>query len=186
MLSKAILFATSCHRGQQRRGNKLPYIVHPMAVASNVRKYVTGDKLETLMVAALLHDVVEDCGVELKRIENEFNTEVESIVSELTSDPAQIALVGKTKYLQEKMLHMSDNALTVKLCDRLDNLQDLEDSDKERSESYVQSTLDILEYLKRNRVLTPTNRELFMDILKVKIIFDDNMERVMDILWKEL
>jgi len=149
MLSKAILFATDSHQGQTRKTSNLPYIVHPLAVASNVRKFAPREpNLELLMTCALLHDVVEDCQVSVENICDSFDTNVAKIVAELTSDPELVKSMGKTQYLQQKMVRMSDSALLIKLCDRLDNISDAPTDD------YLTSTLAILRHLGGARVLT--------------------------------
>jgi len=56
---RALAHAAEKHAGQNRKGTKIPYISHPMAVASLVLEYGGG---EDEVIAALLHDVAEDCG----------------------------------------------------------------------------------------------------------------------------
>jgi (p)ppGpp synthase/HD superfamily hydrolase len=82
------------------------------------------------LIAALLHDVLEDCYdniwegyVEIKKL---FGKEVADIVLELTSDNNEIKYKyeSKTLYLIQKLIKMSDDALIVKLSDRLQNISD--------------------------------------------------------------
>lgn len=69
-LNKACEFAARVHRNQLRKGSFLPYIVHPMAVALLLAQH--GAK-EDLIIAAILHDTLEDAGAEFqKRIEQEI------------------------------------------------------------------------------------------------------------------
>jgi guanosine-3',5'-bis(diphosphate) 3'-pyrophosphohydrolase len=79
MLQKAIDFATKAHEGQ-KYGSE-PYINHPIRVYERV-KAVTND--ETVHVAAILHDVMEDCGVGLLELADEFGSDVAWIVDGLT------------------------------------------------------------------------------------------------------
>lgn len=74
---KAFEFAFRAHEGAHRKGTQIPYIVHPMDVASTLMK---NDAPEDVVVAGLLHDVVEDAGVSLADIEKEFGAEVARLV----------------------------------------------------------------------------------------------------------
>ncbi|MCF0113719.1 MAG: bifunctional (p)ppGpp synthetase/guanosine-3',5'-bis(diphosphate) 3'-pyrophosphohydrolase, partial [Erysipelotrichaceae bacterium] len=68
-LDDAIIFATKCHSGQLRKIVNTPYILHPLEVATIIST-MTPD--EDLMIAGLLHDVIEDCNVDPKEIKNRF------------------------------------------------------------------------------------------------------------------
>ena len=128
IIEKAANFALLAHKGQKRKGSGLPYIMHPMAVANYIRMYILAPvgklSIEELIVCAYLHDTVEDCNVTLETISHEFGLNIASVVKELTNDKDAILLVGKEKYMIEKFLTISNDALAVKLCDRLDNLID--------------------------------------------------------------
>ena len=161
-IGKAVALANEAHKGQRRKDqSRLPYIVHPMAVASLVRSYVRPHN-ETMIIAALLHDVVEDTNTSLSQIEELFGKEVASLVQELTNDPKEIAKIGKTSYLQSKMIHMSNNALTIKLCDRLDNLQDSEGLSPDQAKQMQSNTKEIIEVVEdiRGGDLLPVHQTL--------------------------
>ena len=79
--------------------------------------------------------------------------EVADIVKELTSKEDLLDVMGKPEYLLDKMATMSDDALTVKLCDRLQNLSDhFSASDKFRQKYYTE-TRYIIDGLKGHRQL---------------------------------
>jgi (p)ppGpp synthase/HD superfamily hydrolase len=80
---RAFLFAAAKHAGQARKASTIPYISHLMGVASSVLE-AGGD--EDLAIAALLHDVVEDCGGEpmLKEIRRRFGARVANVVDGCT------------------------------------------------------------------------------------------------------
>ncbi len=81
IINKALQFASSAHSGQVRKYSGEPYINHPIAVA----KIVGSIPHDTNMIAAaLLHDVVEDCGVSLRQIEQQFGTDIATLVENLT------------------------------------------------------------------------------------------------------
>jgi (p)ppGpp synthase/HD superfamily hydrolase len=77
----ALAFASAMHFGQRRKGDGAPYITHPMAVASIVGTY-GGD--EDQAIAALLHDVMEDCSVERDQIAERYGERVATIVEACT------------------------------------------------------------------------------------------------------
>jgi len=148
---KAWEFAQEAHKGVSRRFSGDPYFEHVRKVFKLVKKF---DTRETLGAAALLHDTLEDCPqVTYEILVQEFGKEVADIVKELTSKEDLIDVMGKADYLLDKMATMSDDALTVKLCDRLQNLSDhFSASDKFRKK-YYEETKYIVDSLKANRQL---------------------------------
>ncbi len=77
---RAYRFAREKHKGQIRKSGE-PYIVHPVEVC---RILVELEMAEPVLAASLLHDVVEDCGVELSELHAEFGPEIERLVDGLT------------------------------------------------------------------------------------------------------
>ena len=94
---RAFEFAAHKHAGQTRKGTTVPYLAHVMGVASLVLEY-GGD--EDLAIAALLHDVVEDCGGApvLKEIRRKFGPRVARIVDGCTDSDT----VPKPPWLERK------------------------------------------------------------------------------------
>ena len=148
---KAWSFAEKAHSGVTRKFSGDPYFEHVRKVFKLVKKV---DTRETLGAAALLHDTLEDCPqVTYEILIENFGKEVADIVKELTSKEDLIDVMGKAEYLLDKMATMSDDALTVKLCDRLQNLSDhFSASDKFRKK-YYEETKYIVDSLKANRQL---------------------------------
>lgn len=173
MISKALKFATDWHEGQFRRTSKLPYITHPIAVATYVRSYCPNgyENLPNIIVAALLHDVVEDCKVSVVDIKREFGEDVGNMVHQLTSDKNETERKGKTEYLKIKMggrRNMTDDTLIVKLCDRLDNVRDYarEEPISQRAREYFASTQKILGHVRQSRDLTTIHENIIREILQ--------------------
>ncbi len=137
MLDKALVFAYDAHKNQVRKNSGDPYIVHPITVSENVKKYKRSKNLELLMVVGILHDVVEDCDVSIQKIAEKFGYKVAAILEELTNDEKLIKEKGKTEYLIDKMFNMSSYALVIKLCDRLDNCKDLKNSPEDFKIKYT-------------------------------------------------
>lgn len=80
---KAVEFAVVKHNGQFRKGSGAePYVVHPIGVAKLLAMY--GLDNEAIIAAALLHDVMEDCGVTYEELTKEFGQAVANAVRELT------------------------------------------------------------------------------------------------------
>ena len=117
IILKAAAFAAEAHTGQLRSGQLgEPYISHPLRVAAMLEPILPDEPL----AAALLHDVVEDCGVELKDLELLFGVEVAKLVSELsfpkgTSKEDKISLVAG----------MSHTARIIKFADLIDNVESI-------------------------------------------------------------
>lgn len=119
---RALLFAARKHSGQTRRGTTTPYIAHLLSVAGLVLE-AGGD--EDLAIAALLHDVVEDCGGApmLQQIRRRFGKRVAHVVDGCTDtdlDPKPPWRQRKEDYLQHLRAADADVRL-VSAADKLHN-----------------------------------------------------------------
>jgi guanosine-3',5'-bis(diphosphate) 3'-pyrophosphohydrolase len=138
----AASFAAKKHTGQKRKGSDgEPYINHPIEVANllvSVGKIEDGD----MIVAALLHDTVEDCGVSYEEIEKKFGTVVASYVRELTDDKSLPKEERKSLQI-EHAPHLSQGAKQIKLADKISNIRDVIENppdgwDVQRRREYVE------------------------------------------------
>ena len=77
LVSDAMIFAARAHDGMLRKGTNIPYIVHPAEVAA-IAATMTED--ENVLAAALLHDVMEDCGVTQAQLVQQFGERVAQLV----------------------------------------------------------------------------------------------------------
>lgn len=155
----AINLATRLHKGQLRKGSGEAYVGHPLAVSYLVMKYKGRSKaFEDLIIAAILHDVVEDANYPSWKISKEFGGRVAGLVQELTTDEEAKIAVGKKVYLKTKMSGMSSYALVIKLCDRLHNMSDCPSKQAE------EDTLEILAHIEAKRTLSNTHRAIIADI----------------------
>lgn len=108
---------------------------------------------------------MEDCPeVTYEILVSEFGKEVADIVKELTSKEDLIDAMGKADYLLDKMATMSNDALTVKLCDRLQNLSDHFSASDNFRRKYYEETKYIVEILRTNRHLNK-NQNSIMNII---------------------
>lgn len=78
LLNEAIIFAVACHEGQFRKGSMQPYIFHPLEVMDILRKM---DADNDLLMAGVLHDVVEDTEATLNEIAERFGENVADLVA---------------------------------------------------------------------------------------------------------
>ena len=123
---RAFEFAAKQHSGQTRKASTIPYIAHLMGVASLVFE-AGGD--EDLAIAALLHDVVEDCGGApmLKQIRRRFGSKVAKIVDGCT-DAYQIPKPPwhdrKVSYIN-RLKKEDDETRLVSAADKLNNVRSI-------------------------------------------------------------
>ncbi|MEI6479962.1 MAG: HD domain-containing protein [bacterium] len=118
-IQKAIYVATHQHRSQTRKVNNLPYIVHPFSVAWLLSEQT---KDEDVIVAALLHDVLEDTeGYEYSDIVRDFGERVANIVSEVTEKSNLDWKDRKEKYIN-RLESASEEALMLATADKIHNL----------------------------------------------------------------
>ncbi len=116
----ALAFATSAHFGQRRKGSGAPYITHPMAVASIAAQYGAD---EDQAIAALLHDVMEDCGVTRETIASRYGDRVATIVvacTDTVEDPKPPWRPRKEEHIRRARTE-SDETKLVMAADKLHN-----------------------------------------------------------------
>lgn len=126
--SRALSVAFEVHRDQTRKGTEVPYLTHPLAVASLV---LERGATEDVAIAALLHDAAEDAaelGSEvLRSLRQEFGAEVSDLV-EWVSEPGSFSrpkaswLDRKNAYLF-RVLSMPSEALLISVADKLHSLR---------------------------------------------------------------
>src|SRR5580692_1486613 len=123
-LQRAFAYAAKWHAGQARKATTVPYLSHLMAVASLVLE-AGGD--EEMAIAALLHDVVEDCGgmPRLREIRRRFGPRVAKIVEGCTDsfgEPKREWVERKKDYLRE-VRHADVDTRLVSASDKLHNVR---------------------------------------------------------------
>jgi (p)ppGpp synthase/HD superfamily hydrolase len=123
-LQKGFRYAAEKHAGQTRKQTAVPYLSHLMAVTSLV---LEGGGDEDMAIAALLHDVVEDCGgmPRLREVRKMFGTRVAKIVEGCTDsfvDPKLPWIVRKKEYL-ERLKHEDAETRLVSASDKLHNVR---------------------------------------------------------------
>ncbi|NMA62918.1 MAG: bifunctional (p)ppGpp synthetase/guanosine-3',5'-bis(diphosphate) 3'-pyrophosphohydrolase [Syntrophomonadaceae bacterium] len=144
LLRRAYAFAEAAHDGQNRISGE-PYISHPLEVALILSEL---DLDVATLVAALLHDVVEDTQVELEVITSEFGEEVALIIDGVTK-LSRLEFKSKeeaqAENLRKMFLAMAKDirVLLIKLADRLHNMRTLVYHSEEKQREIAQETLEI-------------------------------------------
>ncbi len=146
----ALNLAKKAHSSQQRKSGE-PYIIHPILVAT-ITALVSKD--EAMIMAALLHDVVEDTDYVIEEIEAIFGEDVAHIVEGLTKieDIREVELIpshsdkkliSSAKTFQKMLLSSIKDVrvLVVKLCDRLHNMTTLDALSPEKQQRIAEETM---------------------------------------------
>lgn len=151
-LLQAARFAAERHTGHFRKGSRRePYINHPIEVANLIANIGQVDDIDILM-AALLHDTVEDCGVTADEITAAFGEKVAYYVLEVSDDKSLPK--ARRKQLQiEHAPHLSRGARTIKIADKISNVRDViaspaEDWDITRRREYIKWAVAVAEGLR--------------------------------------
>ena len=135
-IKKAMIFAKEYH-GEQKRDSGEPYYSHPAAVC----ELVADCRFKTdVLVASLLHDVVEDTIATVEIVQKEFGWRVAQMVEGLT----RIKLgkkVSSEEILRILYEHEDKEAMTVKICDRIHNMQTIGAKSEEKQRITIKETL---------------------------------------------
>ncbi len=121
---KAARFAAEKHRNQQRKGkDRTPYINHPLEVAEMIA--VVGKITDTnLIIAALLHDTIEDTETKPEEIFQLFGNDVVSLVKELTDDKTLPKHIRKQRQI-DNAATITSRAKILKLADKICNVSSI-------------------------------------------------------------
>ena len=148
---KAAKFAASKHKDQRRKDNVTPYINHPIAVAELISSVGRVHDIKVLL-AALLHDTVEDTGTKPEELEREFGSEVAAIVMEVTDDKS-LPKAERKRLQVEHSAHLSHSAKLIKLADKISNVRNVIESppigwDETRRREYVQWASSVVDQIR--------------------------------------
>lgn len=141
---EAYELAAAAHRGQKRRSGE-PYIHHPVAVACILAEL----QLDVATIqAALLHDVIEDCGISKEELTEHFGAEVTEMVdgvSKLGQVRFETREEAQAENFRKMFLAMSRDirVVLIKLADRLHNMRTLSVMPEWKQHRIAQQTLDI-------------------------------------------
>ncbi|MCR5273407.1 MAG: HD domain-containing protein [Lachnospiraceae bacterium] len=187
-IAKAIKFATVAHDKSFRKGSKIPYIAHPAEVAMLLSTLTDDDDV---IIAGLLHDVVEDTQVSLEEIEKEFGERVAKLVEYESEDkmehiPKSESWKTRKKTALDHLKNSPRDAKLICLCDKLSNMRESAESfdkygddmwrafnqkDKKEQEWYYRSIGEILSEFK--------NTDIWIEYMKIcDKVFGKNQKEV--------
>ena len=161
LVRKAYRFADQAHLGQMRHSGE-PYITHPIAVAAQVAEW----KLDaSALMAALLHDAMEDCGITKADLVEQFGAPVAELVDGLTKlDKLQFSTreEGQAESFRKMLLAMARDVrvILVKLADRLHNMRTMGDMPRSKWGRISTETIEIYAPIAHRLGLNQTYREL--------------------------
>jgi GTP diphosphokinase / guanosine-3',5'-bis(diphosphate) 3'-diphosphatase len=143
LLQRGYDLAEQRHRGQLRKSGD-PYITHPLAVATILAELGMDT---TTLVAALLHDTVEDTGLSLDEIRDQFGPEVAHLVDGVTKlDRVKFGAAAEAETIRKMVVAMARDprVLVIKLADRLHNMRTLRFLPPVKQERKARETLEVL------------------------------------------
>ena len=164
LVIKAAVYAAEKHKYQRRKGfNQVPYINHPLKVAQMLIDCDEND--ENVLIAAILHDVIEDTDASYEEISVEFNKEIADLVIEVTDDKELPYAIRKE--LQVKGApSLSTSAKKIKIADKICNIRDIVnyplDWSTERKLSYLEWAQQVVSGC---RNVNPSLEEIFNNAL---------------------
>ncbi len=155
IVEDALNYASNAHQGQLRESGE-PFIEHPIATALRLADM----RLDTTTIqAALLHDVIEDCGISVQHLESDFGIDVAKLVDGVTKlkrldmiseNSAMLKQIAKPEAtraasLRKMLVAMADDVrvVLIKLSDRLHNMQTLQYLPTPKQQRISRETLDI-------------------------------------------
>jgi guanosine-3',5'-bis(diphosphate) 3'-pyrophosphohydrolase len=127
LLLNAASFAADRHRKQRRKGEDAsPYINHPLDVA-NILAGIGGVTDTTILVAAVLHDTIEDTSATSEELEDTFGREVRLLVEEVSDDKSLDKAERKRRQI-EHAAALSTAAKVIKFGDKICNVRDVREN----------------------------------------------------------
>ena len=161
LVRRAYRFADEAHLGQLRKNGE-PYITHPISVAAQCTKW----KLDAqALMAALMHDVMEDCGVTKADLIEKFGSSVAELVDGLTKlDKLEFNTreENQAESFRKMLLAMARDVrvILIKLADRTHNMRTMSDMPREKWGRISSETLEIYAPIAHRLGLNQTYREL--------------------------
>ena len=160
-IRRAYRFADEAHLGQMR-GNGEPYITHPISVASLCAEW----RLDAqALMAALMHDTLEDCGISKPEIIEKFGSSVAELVDGLTKLEKlefNTREENQAESFRKMLLAMARDVrvILIKLADRSHNMRTMDDMPRAKWPRIARETLDIYAPIAHRLGLNQTYREL--------------------------
>ena len=166
LINKAIYWAKKYH-GDQKRKSGEAYYTHPLEVAYMISEY----KLKTdVIVASILHDIVEDTPVTAGMILDNFGQRIAEMVDRLTRDRPDGTKLSVEEILENAYKHKDKEVLLIKFIDRLHNMETLDSmSDSKKQKIALETATVIIPFSE------DVNLEKLLNILSVKILSPESV-----------
>lgn len=182
LINKAYEFAAEAHKNHKRYSGE-PYLSHIAAVAFKLAEMGMGPRT---VIAALLHDVIEDTEVTSEELGKEFGDEVLFLVEGVTKLSA-VRYYGSDRHnesLRKLFVATSQDirVLIIKLVDRLHNMQTLEHIPKEKQQRIARETLEIYVPIAHRLGMGRVRKEL--EDLAFPYVYEEHHKRVCELLEK--
>jgi hypothetical protein len=150
----ALAFAAERHAGQRRDSDEAPFIIHPLEVASLLRN--TGYS-ETIVVAAILHDTLENTSADAADLERRFGRAVAELVVALTEDPTIEPYESRKATLREQIAKAGAEAIAIYAADKVAKVREhraqlsldpgrVHDHDRTARREHYARSLEMLEH----------------------------------------
>ena len=136
-IAAAQMYALEKHACQKRRDGS-PYVAHPFRVAESLRS-IGGVTDPEVVMAALMHDLIEDTDVEYDDLLSRFGRRVADLVATLSGD-MRLPQPARRAEVIERARHAGVEVKTIRLADRLDNLLDMAGFSDARKREYVEGS----------------------------------------------
>mgnify|MGYP000021979148 CR=1 FL=1 len=124
MFFRALNFAADKHRDQRRKGRDMPPYVNHLIHVANLLWNVGNVRDMPTLIAAILHDTLEDTDTTDDEVRTQFGAEVLALVQEVTDDKSLPKATRKQLQI-EHAPHISTKAKLIKLADKIDNVTDV-------------------------------------------------------------
>ena len=179
IINEGFIFASEGHKNQKRKSGE-PYITHPLQVAI----YLSEINLDVeTIIAALLHDLIEDTEITYEDIKNKFGKEVADIVDGVTKlDKIKYNTTEEAKAdaIRKMVIAMSKDirVLILKLADRLHNIKTIEYHNDWKQEKIASETLYVYAPLAHRLGLQSIKHEL--EDVSFKILFNKQNKEIQD------
>ena len=175
LINKAIYWAKKYHGNQKRKSGE-PYYSHPLEVAYMISEH----NLKTdVIVASILHDIIEDTEVTAGMIFDNFGWRVAEMVDRLTRDRPDGSKLTVEEILNNSYQEKDKEVLLIKLFDRLHNIQNLGAISPEKVKKVIKETLNFfivttmyMEY----KTLEQTMYKICCDNLSIDYPFDSDLQ----------
>jgi (p)ppGpp synthase/HD superfamily hydrolase len=129
----AIDFAARAHKGQYRKGTRIPYVVHPINVGKILIENGCSD---TVVIAGILHDVIEDTDVAIDLIREQFGEDVADLVMWGSEKDKSDTWENRKRQTLISLESAPMDVLLISLIDKLDNIRSMRAGSEKEGEEF--------------------------------------------------